>query len=283
MQITWCKLLLSVSCVSALTVDNALGQGKGEPVFDAASIKVQSGRGGAPHESPGRVDYAHIGLRELVMKAYDVSDYQVVWPSWLEQYDPSFYEVGVIFPASTSKATLGLMWQHLLASRFGMVAHWETRSRPVYAMVVSPTGLHIQKSVSKTEVVNEGNDARATDQVPGGFTIGLESTNLSLKGDMPLSGISAVYGGYLDRPLVDATGLEGDYSIKLSVKTEPTKPDPNVRPGPITPDMLKEMMGWDNARFFEALRQQLGIEVEKRVMGLKTLVVERLNKVPTDN
>jgi uncharacterized protein (TIGR03435 family) len=100
---------------------------------------------------------------------------------------------------------------------------------------------------------------------------------------MPLSRLAVAYGGYLDRPLVDATGLEGDYSIQLSVVTDPKRPDPNVRPGPLTPEMVNEMMGWDNARFFEAVRLQLGIEIEKRVMPIRTLVVDRLNQMPTEN
>ena len=69
---------------------------------------------------PGRVNWAGATLRDLIMDAYGVKRYQVTGPDWI---DPERYDVVAKVPAGATKEQVRVMWQNLLADRFGLVFH----------------------------------------------------------------------------------------------------------------------------------------------------------------
>src|SRR5262249_53398533 len=87
------------------------------PTFDVASIKAT-----APQDAgrfmikmggdPGRVDYVNVSLRDLIRQAYDVKDYQVVGPDWMNS---ARFDVKATCPPDTPRETRNLMLQALLA------------------------------------------------------------------------------------------------------------------------------------------------------------------------
>src|SRR5262249_11017082 len=117
--------------------------------FDVASVKRftpstpppgrKSGRGGAatgPGTSdPGRIHYAAIRLKDLVIEAYSVKDFQIVGPGWLESTDETTrFAIDATMPPTTTKEQLRAMLQGLLAERFKLTVHRETRERPKYSL-----------------------------------------------------------------------------------------------------------------------------------------------------
>ena len=176
--------------------------------FDVASVKLTTSiRPGYGNEHivarPGNLTMSNVRLRAMIKWAYDVKDYQISGPSWLGLPgwlggDLARYEVLAKAPAETPVATLRLMLQKLLADRFKLALHRETREVPAYALTV--TKLKVHKS---DDAAGESGVAPAA----GGFD--LQNTTMEQLADL--------LSGPLKTPVVDRTGVEGrfDFPIRL--------------------------------------------------------------------
>ena len=109
-----------------LTVNGAFGQNAGAPPsFEVASVKVSAplpngtvriGLGGGPGSTdPGRIDYIGTTLKSVIARAYNVKEYQVEGPDWLES---ERYDIVATMAPGTDKTRLSEMLQGLLAERF---------------------------------------------------------------------------------------------------------------------------------------------------------------------
>jgi uncharacterized protein (TIGR03435 family) len=120
------------------------------PAFEVASVKStthgQRDKDGVSHSSqnihsPGRFTAENSSLDELIRFAYQLYDYQLVGPRWLND-DSVCFDIEAKGPAGSSQAQVRLMLQALLVERFKLAVHRETRTLPVYelvsASVVSP-------------------------------------------------------------------------------------------------------------------------------------------------
>jgi uncharacterized protein (TIGR03435 family) len=104
------------------------------PAFEVASVKVSApmpagafriNMGGGPGSTdPGRVTYQGVTLKGLIARAYGVKEYQVEGPQWL---DCERYDVIATIPQGADKAQVGLMMQRLLAERFALTLHHESK------------------------------------------------------------------------------------------------------------------------------------------------------------
>jgi uncharacterized protein (TIGR03435 family) len=124
---------------------------EGKPLtFDVASVKplspppAGSGRGGGGGPTgpgtadPGRIHYAAIRLKDLVINAYNVKEFQIVGPGWLDKTDETTrFTVDATMAPETTKEQLRVMLQYLLAERFGLTIHRETRDVPKYSLTVA--------------------------------------------------------------------------------------------------------------------------------------------------
>jgi uncharacterized protein (TIGR03435 family) len=137
------------------------------PTFEVASIKPAApqteGRfmvqmGG----DPGRIDYKNVSLRDLVRNAYGVKDYQVVAPDWMMS---ARYDVQAKLPPDTPQEQRNLMLQQLLADRFLLKTHKESKEVPIYSLVVGKNGPKLKKAAEQpAPTVTE---APATGSGPG--------------------------------------------------------------------------------------------------------------------
>jgi uncharacterized protein (TIGR03435 family) len=121
----------------------AFAQTPSSQKFEVASVKiVTSGsagvRGGPGTSSPERITYLGIPLMRLITQAYGVQAFQVSGPDWLWN---ERYEIIANLPPGTTKDDLKLMVQNLLAERFLLRLHLETKERPLYQLIVAKGGL----------------------------------------------------------------------------------------------------------------------------------------------
>ena len=127
----------------------------GKPLtFDVASVKPFSpapvgggrkgGGGGATGPGtpdPGRIHYTAIRLKDLLMAAYSVRDFQIIGPGWLDSIDETTrFTIDATMSPETTKEQLREMLQNLLAERFKLTIHRETRVYPKYSMIVAKNG-----------------------------------------------------------------------------------------------------------------------------------------------
>jgi uncharacterized protein (TIGR03435 family) len=189
--------------------------------FDAASIKpVEAPEvrgpgmmlarygGGFLEFSPAGVSGTRVTTERIVLTAYNLKTQQLLGaPEWL---DSDWFALEAKAETATNENQLRLMLQTLLAERFKLVAHHETRVLPVLALTVSKNGPKLHELKAGQLMPTDSNALAA---------LGIDRPNFKGK----LAGTMMEHGtiqhladaistlAYVDRPVVDRTGLKGDY------------------------------------------------------------------------
>src|SRR5262245_1176997 len=302
----------------ALTACGALAQTPAKPEFEVASIKPaqQSNDGRIMVRmggDPGRIDYTNITLRDLIRRAYDVKDYQISGPDWLNQQR---FDVKATHPPNTPREQVALMLQKLLEDRFKMVIHKEKRQLPAYALTVAKGGFKL-KPMSPEEIEaarpplppGAPNGAVAFGggrgpgagggPIPGGggrimMSMGAGSRRMEADA-ISMSGLADLLANQTGRPVVDTTGIQGLYKIKLEFTPDETTPGPRgmmmvgpppgagaggpgVEHKPVAPEGSAEAPG-----LMAVLQEQFGLKLESRKEPLDVIVIEKAEKLPTEN
>jgi len=184
----------------------------------------------------------------LIGMAYKAADDQIVKnPSWIESecYSISARAEG---DGSLGSGQLRLLLQNLLAQRFRLALHREVQDFPGYALVVAKNGpkLEATKGVSATGSV--GSDR-------------LRARNISM----------GSLASMLRRPagahVIDKTGVTGNYDIDLSFAPDaPSSPTDSTLPS-----------------IFTALQGQLGLKLMPEKVPVEMLVIDHVEKAPTEN
>lgn len=252
------------------------------------------------NDDPGRVDYSNVSLRELIRVAYQVKDYQIVGPDWL---NTQRFDVIAKLPDDAAASQKPAMLQTLLAERFQMQVHRETKELPAYAMVVAKGGPKLKEHVDALEGTAEagpgggpGNmrmktgpdgSVRMSDMKAGMVMMGMGM----LRGaGMTLAILSDQLSLNLSRPVLDETGLTGKYDIALRWTPEEGE-GAGLLPMPIAKQMAMAHPVSDAKQDPDqappplpvALQKELGLKLEPRKLPVETLVIDRIEKAPTGN
>lgn len=195
-------------------------------------------------ENPGRIDYVGIPLLSVIARAYSVNFPQVMAPDWV--YSDG-YEIIATFPANTPPEQFRAMLQTLLADRFHFAMHHEQRELAAYVLTVSKGGLKMKAHPDGRLSYNNPANA-AGRHLTGTITLPVLAQNLS-----------AVIGS----PVVDQTGTGGLYDISL---------------GWVPPSAAG-----DAPSIYTALQDQLGLKLESKKAPFDVIVVDRVEKTPTEN
>jgi bla regulator protein BlaR1 len=176
-----------------------------EIAFEVASIKLHAQRTGTfihriptaiPfHISGNRVNEGIVTLQEIVMDAYDVKAFQVSGaPKWAEETGGDHYDIiaKAEGTGSPSVAQVRRMLQTLLADRFQLKLHRETRELPVYELTIGKSGFKLKE----IPVVSHPGDAAPAPQ-PG----------------IDMVAIVGLISRFVDRPVIDKTSLTGRYDF----------------------------------------------------------------------
>jgi uncharacterized protein (TIGR03435 family) len=259
--------LILLGCTAAFAQDL-------RPTFDAASIRPAAppvgpispgslrvcpttGCGGPGTGSPERITFTHLSLKNLIRVAYNLwSPDQVDTPAWM---DTATFDVVANVPAGATRAQANLMLQNLLADRFQLMVHRSTKELPIYALVVAASGPKFKASV------DDPNAPRPRGTVWSGGRKTFEFTHETM------TGFARVLESDVDRPVVDMTGLDGTYDIRLEFAPETPLP---FAPGPPDPQV---------PALFTALTEQLGLRLESRKGPVDVLVVDSALRQPTEN
>jgi uncharacterized protein (TIGR03435 family) len=230
---------------SIVILSGTLVQG-GHATFEVATIKPSRlsrlySEGGKRERiviAPNAVQLDNVSLSDCVQFAYNVKVYQVFGPDWLSQ---ERYDIAARAGQPASKAELRVMLQAFLAERFQLKLHRETRTGPVYALVVHKTAPRLRPAQS-------------------GQTAGMSVLDGSIAFQhvtMPefaelLSGLAAI-----DRPVVDKTDLEGafDITLKSAARGAPE----------------------DTSSIFAAV-EEVGFKLERRKGPVEVLIVDHADK-----
>jgi uncharacterized protein (TIGR03435 family) len=258
----------------------AVGLSAQGPTFDVVSIRHAPEFRGVLNnrmDRPGGSFTLEKGtIRVLIAQAYRMDIAGVLGlPEWAtsEAYD-------IIANGSVPNATRDdrqKMLQAMLADRFRLQAHFETREQESYDLVQARDDGRLGPGLTPYEVdcaavARASSEARAAGAPPPAESIGTEC-NLSvtrggLAGAMPMLMLAGVIRNVVGRPVVDKTGLEGTFRVKLSFD----QPAGTRADAPAS----------DLPSIFSALPEQLGLKLESSRTQVQVLVVDRIER-PTPN
>jgi uncharacterized protein (TIGR03435 family) len=232
------------------------------PRFEVASVKpskpgnVVVSQG----QTPGRLTLMGVPIQALIQYAFRAPRYQLSGgPKWL---DSDKYDVAATMPANTVYATRRSMMQNLLQERFHLVAHREKKELPVYALRQSRNGPKFQ--VEKREM--RDGDGRIGGGGPGRIG-GIKVSAFDL---------AEVLSDYLDRPVLDETGIDGLFDFKL-IWT------PDETPRELNPAEQHPPADPNGASIVAAIEEQLGLRLVPQRGSIDMLVIDHVDRVPTEN
>ena len=246
MQTTW-------GVLSLVTV--SLSTRAQSPAFEVASVRqhkpaVAEGRTSID-SVPGSLTIRNASLSECIKWAYLVGDYQISGPAWLmtEKYDISAKAAG---PAPLNQ--LRQMLQTLLTDRFQLQLHRETRELPVYELVAAKSGPKLHKA-----------DPAGNTSMRG------ENGSFVFRGtSMPQFAEDLATLSQVDRPVLDRTGIPGVFDF-------------NLKFGESNDEMKRALITGDGASIFTLIQEQLGLKLEARKGAVEMLVIDRVERAPTEN
>lgn len=216
-------------------------------------------RGGPETSDPGQMIW-NGSLQALILTAYRLRGYDLEAPAWLSDRQ---FSITAKVPAGATREEALLMWQKLLADRFLLKIHRAPRPTPVYELVVAKNGPKFKPPApgGGCPKLPPGRTGVFRNLVPGhGFQICATGATIA--------SLITTLTGFADRPLLDATKLDGRYDFELTFLSEAMNPDAMAAPYP---------------PLAEALRSQLGLALAPQTRPIDTLIVDRIEKNPSSN
>ncbi len=243
----------------------ALAQQPERPSFEVASVKP-----GDPNERRvslfiqpgGKLSTTNASLQMLIGFAYDVRDHQISGgPNWRdsEKFNIEAKAPGTIkIPQGPEGAAeLRLMLQSLLAERFKLVVHRETREQQVYNLLVDKGGPKMKDS-----------------NVAPGQQQGLRGGRGEITGmAAPVPLLINFLSQQLGRSVIDQTGLTGKYDFTLK-----WTPDPGTAAGPRAGDDTAPSVDTSGPSIFTALQTDLGLKLQSAKGPVEMLVIDSVEK-----
>jgi uncharacterized protein (TIGR03435 family) len=269
------KLLLAFAGMLTVTVPVVIGlvnvpmlrsqtPSADRPAFEVASVKRYNDVGVGPRNarslySPQGVDFRARTLGFLIAEAYGIPAARIV-PAESKTKDAVLgnlrqgYDIAAKADHSVSKSELRLMLQSLLADRFKLTMHRETVTRSVYKLVVAPGGAKLEASEDGGELVASGS--------PDGFTFR----------NSEVFRLTGLLSSYLDRMVVDETGLNGLYNFVVKIPEDLRQVG---KPAGRSPDSPA-------AGTFASVLKPLGLQLIAGMAPVEYLVVDHIEP-PSEN
>jgi uncharacterized protein (TIGR03435 family) len=244
------------------------------PSFDVASIHANNyDRTNHSHiSSSGGSDFRAINVTalQLVQWAYNLPDSRITGaPPWLTS--PKF-DISAKSDAAADSALRALPWdvalqqrrkmlQSLLKDRFHLAAHMETKTLPIYALVLDKKGPKF--SPARDEPRHVDVTGRST-----GVTINITSSSRAM------ADLAEILYRYTGRVVVDKTGLQGNYTITLKFAPDDSRSAVPSSETSSAPD--------SGPSVFTALKDQLGLELKSDKGPVDILVIDHIDP-PSEN
>lgn len=247
------------------------------PAFAVSTVKLNNRNDGRWRMGPSRSGFSAMGvtMHQLIQEAYGIyeNDRILAEPNWVKSQ--KFDVEAKVDDADEAALTSldihqrGQMLQALLADRFKLAAHIESRERPIYALVIAKNGPRLKETKS--------------DSIPPGMIKGIGGlVRRSLSGElsvewMTMGSLAHMLTPYVDRLVVDKTGLTAHYDFKLdwapdngaatAIGGATGSPIPAAPAGP---------------SIFTALQEQLGLKLEAQKGPVEVIVIDHIEQ-PSGN
>jgi bla regulator protein BlaR1 len=256
--------------------------------FESASIK--------PHKSSGAVEMSRVSftpygftatnvtLQTLIRDVYRVQASQIVGPPDLLNSDK--YDIDARMEKSVSDELRKLdpmqslperqrMLQALLADRFKLTVHHETKELPVYALIIAENGAKLQQAKPGDTYANGIKGPNGHPGGPGNVRMGRGT----LTGQaLSMADFVRALSDQLGRPVLDKTGLTGRYDLNLQW----TPDDSQLPMFKATGTPSASQSAASGSSLFTTMQDQLGLKLESQDSPVEILVIDHVEK-PSEN
>jgi uncharacterized protein (TIGR03435 family) len=242
-------------------------------VFEVSAIKPNNSGSGnsSSNTNNGRFTATNVTLKNLIQyEAYDIPASRILGgPKWLDstRFDveaktdsDTTEQLGKVASAERRRQTQA-MFQQLLADRFQLKVHWETRELPIYTLAVAKNGPKLQPTA-------ETNGHSGTSVNGNGSSVDFKTTGLTLQ--QFAQSLTSSASRELGREVVDKTGIAGRYDITLHWASEngaAPSSDSAQDSGP---------------SLFTAIQEQIGLKLEPGKGPVQVLVIDHA-EMPSEN
>jgi uncharacterized protein (TIGR03435 family) len=273
----------SVAFGQAPAVPGVLRASGPVPQFDVATVKPNDPNVRFMVTPPGSQQTVHAAstTRGLVANAYELSPMTRVvgGPDWMGK---DIYRIESKIPddayAAMQKMTNDerhnqtmLMMQSLLAERFKLKVHVETRDLPVWQLTVAKGGTKLPPQ-NDAQPPAGADDASRARSMAGGEAVGPAGVRIR---NMALDGmLTAPWFGLNDRPIVNATGLTGKYNLDLNWIPDIPRQAANPNGPPPVPE--------GQASIFTVLEEQFGLKLVNAKAPVEVVVIDAVER-PSEN
>jgi len=230
----------------------ALAPSAAPPSFEVASIRADQPGKERIESTPGRLTMQNVRLISCIRWAYDVQEQQISGPDWLND---TWFSIFAKAETPAGEAVLRQMLQSLLAERFHLMFHRQTKELSTYVLVVGKSGHKLQP----TDV---------------------EGSPSFQPGNLSLTGKGATVGQLVDFlsravriPIIDQTGLTGRFNYFLDINAYVSDELRNSDGPPPEATGIVAL----------ALQSQLGLKLEGKKVTVEMIMVDRVDRTPTEN
>jgi uncharacterized protein (TIGR03435 family) len=252
------------------------------PKFEVASVKpsgpqsIRGSQGGPGTKDPTHYSFRSATFQDLIAIGWNVQYFQI---SSKSPIDKDRFDIVVNVPEGSTRDQFRKMMQSLLAERFQLKSHLESKNFPAYELLIAKSGLKLKESGAESE---SRKPAASEDRFPTlpsgpGFTANFSSSGIyplvrMRAQQQPISALTRMLRTPGQEPVVDKTGLAGKYDFTLEYTMDPSGGHPA---GDADPPVAPAI--------FTALQEQLGLQLVAKKLPFDVVVVESFDKTPTGN
>lgn len=251
-----------------------------------------------------RVNIRFMTLYNLILAAYAIRPNQLSGPDWLQSQR---FDIEAKMPDGASGIQVPQMLQALLSERFKLSIHRDNKTQPVLALVVGKDGLKLQKanaeaagSIPETpgdqpvctpqgaaRQLKNGNIVVASGEY--GLIQGGRGPNGAMRWEyskLTMPALAALLTPHLDRPVVDLTNLQGSYRLVFENVGGPGRlatSGKGAAPREESPDVGNIRQGDSFGEGLIRAIERAGLKLQTSKAPVETIVVDRIEKTPTEN
>jgi uncharacterized protein (TIGR03435 family) len=231
-----------------------------------SGIHLPRNTGGPGTDDPGRIHYPLITLKELLRRAWD-SYYEIDGPGWL---DSQAVAVEATMPPDTTKEQFKKMLRNLITDRFGLNYHTERKEAAGYTLSLSKNGSKMTIAPTRQDEPDRTGAYITAMSASLCRVVGRQATMHQLVNLLPFllrdTGPSAS-----PVTVTDSTGLKEKYDFMLEFS-------PRLAP-PGTASEAAETLN----SILSAVQSQLGLKLERKKVPVEVMVIDHMEKTPTEN
>jgi uncharacterized protein (TIGR03435 family) len=245
-----------------------------------------------------RIDGAQVyitafSLKDYIRIAYRVKDYQVEGPDWISS---ERFDIAAKLPPGATRDQVNDMLQSLLADRFKVKFHRIKKDFPVYALTVAKSGAKLKESdlqgVDPSKFKKQSDNVAATGSAAGvvadlgsGSSFSFADNKLSVK-KLPTTRAADLIARFVDRPVVDMTGLDGIYDYDIPVSQDDYRGmliRSAINAGVQLQPEAQRLAASDVPESFASSLLALGLRLDARKAPLDVIVVDKAERNPGEN